>query len=136
MLILRISELVMPRLRVKLLSLEQFGIKHNRIDEQKLQSLLNNLSYSDWLLLYCLGNSMDRRAFKKLIESLCGDFCQITEDEETKPLQNSYNTEDIEKAQLRMLDNGSESDSLSQNDAELHRNPTLPSKQKLNIKKY
>jgi len=120
MVIQRMAELFVPKLRVKMLQLEQFGLKYNKVDPEKLACLLKNLSYSDWLFLYCLARCMNPRCFKELIDRL-----PVTcEDDESKTLTDhvdGIDDGDVEKQS-----------STASEEGDFHRQATLPLKHKLN----
>lgn len=66
-LIVRGVELMMPKVRMQMIKLEEFGLRDKKISSEALANVLDSLSYSDWLLVYYLSQCMDKTSFSQLV---------------------------------------------------------------------
>ena len=63
---------LMPNIRGKLIKLEEFGFRMRPSPEhqRKIEHLLHESTYSDWLIIYYLVQCMDKKNFAKLINQV------------------------------------------------------------------
>ena len=68
----RLVTVLMPDIRGKLIKLEEFGFRMRPSAEQqrKIEHLLTDSTYSDWLIIYYLVQCMDKGNFRKLINQV------------------------------------------------------------------
>lgn len=59
---------------LRLVKLENIGYLDSSILREDIDSVVNRLAYSDWLILYYLAQSMDKRNFGALISQLADDL--------------------------------------------------------------
>ena len=68
----RLVTVLMPNIRGKLIKLEEFGFRMRPSPEhqRKIEQLLTDSTYSDWLIIYYLVQCMDKKNFAKLINQV------------------------------------------------------------------
>ena len=68
----RLMTVLMPNIRGKLIKLEEFGFRMRPSAEhqRKIEHLLTDSTYSDWLIIYYLVQCMDKKNFAKLINQV------------------------------------------------------------------
>jgi len=68
----RLVTVLMPNIRGKLIKLEEFGFRMRPSPEhqRKIEQLLTDSTYSDWLIIYYLVQCMDKKNFAKLINQM------------------------------------------------------------------
>jgi len=78
-LLMRLCELTIPSMRMRLIQLEEYATRDKKINPDVLASVLDHLGYSDWLLLYYLAQCMDTRGFAKLLTRMQASLLEMQE---------------------------------------------------------
>lgn len=73
-LLLRIVQLFSSKLRNRMVKLENMGYLDQNVGREQAEAVVSTLSYSDWLILYYLAQSMDKTNFGALISQLADDL--------------------------------------------------------------
>jgi len=82
-LVMRVFEMMFPSFRFKLVKLEEFGVRDKKIHPETLSSVLDHLSYSDWLLLYYLAQCMDKTSFSKLVSRMATNLAETVDEKDS-----------------------------------------------------
>ena len=75
----RLVTVCLPNVRGKLIKLEEFGFRMRPSQEhkRKIEHLLEDSTYSDWLIIYYLVQCMDKKNFAKLINQVLDRLSRI-----------------------------------------------------------
>jgi len=73
-LVYRLTTLVLPSFRSKLVVLEEYGLRHTQAERGDVERLLADMTYPDWLILYYLAQCMDKKNFNQLISKMVERF--------------------------------------------------------------
>jgi len=72
--VLRALQFFMPTMRDRLVKLENLGYLDRTIPRDDVERVVGKLEYADWLILYYLAQSMDKKNFGALISNLADDL--------------------------------------------------------------
>jgi len=73
-LVLRILQFFVPSIRDRLVKLENLGYLDKTLSREDIEKVVGKLAYPDWLILYYLAQSMDKKNFGALVSNLADDM--------------------------------------------------------------